>query len=107
MTTTVARMDATFSFSSELTEWDARDDISMALVSVPIDISEDIRDMELPRRGFGSVPVRVRLGTSEWRTSIFPSKTGEYVLPVKQPVRKKEKIGLGDVGNFEIDISPE
>lgn len=99
-------MDATFEFSSELTEWDARNDVSMALATVPTDIAEDIRDMELPRRGFGSVRVRARVGTSEWRTSIFPSKTGEYVLPVKQAIRRKEELELGDVADFEIDIDP-
>ena len=100
-------MDATFEFTSELTEWDAREDVSMALATVPADISEDIRDMELPRKGFGSVRVRVRCGASEWQTSIFPSNTGEYVLPIKKAVRKKEQIDIGDVGSFEIDIAPE
>lgn len=108
MPTTVARMDATFEFSSVLFEWDARDDSSWVFATVPADISEDVRDMELPRKGFGSVRVRVRMGTSEWRTSIFPdSKSGCYVLPVKKAVRTKESIGIGDTGDFEIDIAPE
>jgi hypothetical protein len=76
--------------------------------TVPADISEDVRDMGLPRKGFGSVRVRVRLGTSAWRTSIFPdSKSGCYVLPVKKAVRTKEKVGIGDMVDVEIDIAPE
>jgi hypothetical protein len=101
-------MDATFDFTAELFEWDARDDSSWVFATVPADISEDVRDMGLPRNGFGSVRVRVRLGTSEWRTSIFPdSKSGCYVLPVKKAVRTKEKVGIGDVVDVEIDIAPE
>jgi hypothetical protein len=52
--------------------------------------------------------VRVRLGGSEWRTSIFPdSKSGCYVLPVKKAVRKTENVEVGDIGDFEIDIAPD
>lgn len=97
-----------FDFEAELYEWDARDDSSWVFVTVPADVSEGVREMELPRRGFGSVKVTVRLGSSEWRTSIFPdAKSGCYVLPVKKAVRAKEKLELGDVAGFEIDISPE
>lgn len=108
MPTTVPRMDATFEFSAELYEWDARDDSSWVFVTLPADLGEDIRDMALPRRGFGSVKVRVRCGSSEWRTSVFPdSKSGSYVLPLKKAVRTKEKIDVGDTAAFEIDVAPE
>ena len=101
-------MDATFDFESELFEWDARDDSSWVFATVPAAVSEDVRDMDLPRKGFGSVKVTVRLGSSEWRTSIFPdSKSGCYVLPVKKAVRTKERVGIGDTAAFEIDIAPE
>jgi hypothetical protein len=101
-------MDATFEFRSELWEWDARDDSSWVFATVPADVSEDVRHMELPRKGFGSVRVQVRLGSSEWRTSIFPdSKIGCYVLPLKKAVRVKEGVGPGDTAAFEIDIAPE
>lgn len=101
-------MDATFEFEGELFEWDARDDASWVFATVPAEISEDVRELDLPRKGFGSVKVRVRLGESEWSTSIFPdSKTGCYVLPLKKAVRKKEGVGIGDVASFEIDIAPE
>ena len=101
-------VDATFEFSAQLYEWDARDDSSWVFVTLPADLAEDIRDMELPRKGFGSVKVRVRCGSSEWRTSVFPdSRSGSYVLPLKKAVRTKEKLALGATADFEIDIAPE
>lgn len=108
MGTTVPRMEATFEFTAELYEWDAKSDSSWVFVSVGQEVSEDVREMDLPRKGFGSVKVTVRCGESQWRTSIFPdSKSGCYVLPVKKAVRKREKLGIGDTVEFEIDIAPE
>jgi hypothetical protein len=49
------------------------------------------------RRGFGSLPVTVTIGTSTWNTSIFPdSYSGSYLLPLKAAVRKKEALLIGD-----------
>lgn len=47
-------------------------------------------------RGFGSVPVQVIVGKTNWKTSIFWSKDGVYVLPLKAQVRKKEGVFEGD-----------
>jgi Domain of unknown function (DUF1905) len=48
-------------------------------------------------RGFGSVPVKVTIGSTTWRTSLFPSKTHNgYLLPIKAAVRKAEGIKEGD-----------
>ena len=46
--------------------------------------------------GWGMVPVTVRIGGTEWRTSLFP-KEGRYLVPLKDAVRKAERIGAGDV----------
>ena len=48
-------------------------------------------------RGFGSIPVKAQIGKTEWKTSIFPTKEGTYLLPVKAIVRNKEGINIGDV----------
>jgi hypothetical protein len=45
--------------------------------------------------GWGMVPVTVRVGGTEWRTSLFP-KEGRYLVPLKDAVRKAEGIGAGD-----------
>ena len=49
------------------------------------------------RRGWGSLPVKVTIGKTTWKTSIFPEHmSSSYVLPVKADVRKKENIEAGD-----------
>jgi Domain of unknown function (DUF1905) len=56
-------------------------------------------------RGFGSLPVTVKIGLSVWDTSIFPDKySGSYILPLKASVRKKEDIEAGEVVTFEITL---
>ena len=42
------------------------------------------------------IPVRVRIGNTEWTTSLWP-KDGRYVVPLKAAVRRAERIDLGDV----------
>lgn len=56
------------------------------------------------RRGFGSVPVEVTIGKTVWKTSIFPSKEGAYLLPLKSSVRKAEGIYDGDSITFYITL---
>ena len=101
-------MEATFTFEAALYRWDARDDASWVFLTLPAEVAEEIRDMAPPRRGFGSVPVRVRIGTTEWSTSVFPdTRSGSYVLPVKKPVRRAEALDVGDVVAVEIDVAIE
>lgn len=53
--------------------------------------------------GWGMVPVRARIGTTEFTTAMF-EKDGGYVLPVKLAVRKSEGIEEGDTVAVEIEI---
>lgn len=59
-----------------------------------------------PRRGFGSIPVEVILGKTIWKTSIFPDKTGVYIMTLKSEIRKKEMIAEGNTIKFELTIIP-
>jgi hypothetical protein len=95
-----------FAFDAELWIWDARRDESWTFVSLPADASDEIRDLAVgPRRGFGSVPVRVSIGGSTWRTSVFPDGArGVYVLPVKRAVRRAEGIEAGDVAAVTVEV---
>jgi hypothetical protein len=93
-------------FEGELWAWDARRDDSWTFVSLPVDASDEIRElMTTPRRGFGSIRVRVTIGGSTWTTSIFPdSARGTYVLPLKRSVRRAEDIDVGDVAAVTIEV---
>jgi hypothetical protein len=93
-------------FDAELWIWDARRDESWTFVSLPVEASEEIRELTGgQRRGFGSVRVRVMVGATTWRTSIFPDGArGSYVLPVKRAVRKAEGIEAGDVATVTVEL---
>ena len=47
-------------------------------------------------RGFGSVRVQAIIDNVAWRTSVFPQKSGGYILPVKAEVRRKADVAAGD-----------
>lgn len=93
-------------FDAELWVWDARRADSWTFVSLPADVSEEIREVaDGPRRGFGSVRVQVTIGGSTWKTSIFPDKaSGSYVLPVKRAVRKAEALDEGDTASVTVEL---
>lgn len=91
-------------FAAELWIWDARRADTWTFVSLPGDISEEIRELGGPRRGFGSLRVQVRVGSTAWRTSIFPDSTRGYVLPVKRAVRKAEKLDPGHIAQVTVTI---
>ena len=56
---------------------------------------EEIRSHQKVRKGWGAIPVTVSIGESTWKTSLFPSKDGSYLLPIKASVRKAEGIDEG------------
>ena len=93
-------------FDAELWIWEARRVDSWTFVSLPADVSEEIRDLAGgSRRGFGSLRVRVTVGGSTWTTSIFPgSGSGTYVLPIKRPVRTAEALDVGDIATVTVEL---
>ncbi|MGI8335048.1 DUF1905 domain-containing protein [Actinomadura scrupuli] len=93
-------------FEAELWIWDARRADTWTFVSLPVVASEEIRDLVGGQhRGFGSVRVRVTIGGSSWKTSIFPdSARGGYVLPVKRAVRMAEALDVGDVATVTVEL---
>jgi hypothetical protein len=66
-----------------------------AFISLPPEVCDDVRVLGGPPRGFGSVPVEVRMGLTTWRTSVFPDGDG-YLMPVKADVRRREGLELDD-----------
>ena len=94
----------TFEFAAPLWRYPGAD--GWHFVSLPPEISTDITDISTGiRRGFGSVRVAVTVGSTSWRTSIFPdSKTGVYLLPVKKAVRVAERLEVGDQIKAQLEI---
>jgi hypothetical protein len=50
------------------------------------------------------IPVRARIGATEWRTSLFP-KDGLYVVPVKGAVRHAEGLEEGDTVTVRLTVA--
>jgi len=65
-------------------------------VTVPAKQSRDLKAISnLVTYGWGVIPVHVRIGKTEYTTSLFP-KDGRYLAPVKASVRKAENLEKGD-----------
>ena len=75
-------------------------------VSLPEQVADEIDGMSSGKRvGFGSVRVEVTIGSSTWRTSVFPdTKRGTYVLPVKKAVRVAEALEAGSTATIELSV---
>jgi len=39
-----------------------------------------------------------------WRTSVFPQKSGGYILPIKTDVRRRAGIGAGDEVTVRLEL---
>ena len=73
-------------------------------VTVPAKPSRDIKAVSsLVTYGWGVIPVHVRIGKTEFQTSLFP-KAGRYLVPLKVSVRKAEKLKEGDKVTIRLEI---
>jgi hypothetical protein len=57
-----------------------------------------------PRRGFGSVRVEASINGVAWRTTIFPQKSGGYILPIKADVRRRAGVAAGDEVRVTLEL---
>ena len=86
--------DLEWTFEAEVWLWKA--DAAWHFVTLPHEVADEIEDLAVNRGGFGSVRVEVTIGSSTWRTSLFPSKQVEsFVLPLKKAVRVAEGLEEG------------
>jgi hypothetical protein len=96
----------TFDFTAELWRWDG--DAAWHFLSLPERVADEIADVaEGKERGFGSVRVEVTIGSTTWRTSVFPdAPRGTYVLPVKKAVRAAEGLEVGVPMSVRLEVLP-
>lgn len=86
--------------------WRWKQDAGWHFATVPKAQSAQIRSkFSGAKRGWGSVPVRIKVGETQWETSLFPEgKSGTYLFAIKAGVRKAEGIEEGDTIKAEISL---
>jgi hypothetical protein len=81
-------------FSGRIWYW--RGPAPWFFVTVPAKQSRILKDIVgFVTYGWGMIPVDVRIGKTEWKTSLWP-KDGRYIVPIKASVRKAEQLEEGD-----------
>ena len=89
-------------FEGELWYW--RGPAPYHFIWVPEGVSPGLQELSTAvSYGWGMIPVSVRIGETEWTTSLFP-KDGHYVLPIKDAVRRAEGLVLGDTVTVELAV---
>jgi Domain of unknown function (DUF1905) len=91
-------------FSAELFEW--RGPAPFYWLPLPEDVCDDVRaEAAHATYGWGVIPVCVRIGSTEWETSLLP-RDGGYLLPVRKDVRTRERFGDGDTVAVAMRVAP-
>ncbi len=92
----------TIEFSGTIIQW--RGPAPFYFVAIPPEESDDIKAIaNAVTYGWGVIPVKVQIGNTEWTTSLFP-KDGIYLVPIKNVIRKAEKLDEGDVVDMRLEI---
>jgi hypothetical protein len=89
-------------FEAEVFQW--RGPAPYFFIATPEYVDAFLRDYlaELTY-GWGVIPARVRIGTTEVRTSLIP-KDGVYLVPLKVALRRPEGIDDGDVVRVHLSV---
>ena len=91
-----------FEFSGKIWFW--KGPSPFFFVTVPEKESGDLKAISsLVTYGWGVIPVHVRIGKTEWKTSLFP-KDGRYLVPIKASVRKAENLEEGDKVTILLEV---
>jgi uncharacterized protein DUF1905 len=89
-------------FTGEIIHW--RGPAPFHFVLVPDEESAAIELVSsLVTYGWGVIPVRARIGSTEFRTSLFP-RDGQYLVPIKVAVRNAQRLSLGDVVTVHLTL---
>jgi hypothetical protein len=92
-----------FEFDGEVFFW--KGPSPFHFVAVPEAESEQIEDLKaLVTYGWGVIPVTARIGATEFTTSLFP-KDGRFLVPVKDAVRRAERLELDDSVTVRLTIA--
>src|SRR5262249_17283818 len=73
-------------------------------VTIPVEQCGELKAISgFVTYGWGVIPVTVRVGTTEWKTSLFP-KDGRYLVPIKASVRDAEDLEEGDNVRVRLEV---
>lgn len=89
-------------FDGKIVYW--RGPAPFFFVRIPEDFSRDVKAISNSvTYGWGVIPVKVQIGNTTFKTSLFP-KDNLYLVPVKASVRKAEKLEEGDEVTVRLKI---
>jgi len=89
-------------FTGDVLHW--RGPSPYYFVRVPDDDGAELRSMaSVLTYGWGVIPVAVRIGDTEWTTSLFP-KDGTYLVPLKDIVRRAEALEVGETVTVRLTL---
>lgn len=89
-------------FEGPLFEW--RGPSPFHFIAVPDDDCDAVAEAAAEvTYGWGVVPVRARIGSTDFTTSLFP-KDGGYLVPIKDAVRRAEHLAIDDLVGVELQI---
>jgi Domain of unknown function (DUF1905) len=92
-------------FTGQVIEW--RGPSPYYFVPVPDEEAADIREVAaLATYGWGVIPVDARVGDITFSTSLFP-KDGGYLMPLKDAVRKPQRLAAGHDVTVEMTVRLE
>src|SRR6185436_12532135 len=73
-------------------------------VTVPTRDCDELKEISpFVTYGWGMIPVIVKIGRSEWKTSLWP-KDGRYIVPITARVRKAENLEEGQDVAVQMEV---
>lgn len=103
-------MSETLAFHGPITRWQGEKAVYHVLTitgaaAEAITMHERLRRLEFGgRRGFGSVKIMATIGGTRWKTSVFPSKSGDWWLLVGKKVLKAEDLVTDDEATLALEL---
>lgn len=83
-----------FEFEAEVFEW--RGPAPFFFAATPDEVSQEIEELKRELTyGWGVIPAKVTIGDTKITTSLIP-KNGSFYVPLKDAIRKPNKIEPGD-----------
>lgn len=95
-------MSMTIKFTGKIFYW--RGPAPFLFVAVPEEPSRDLKAISaMVTYGWGVIPAHVRIGKTEWKTSLFP-KEGRYLVPIRMSIQKLENLKVDDSVTIQIEV---